>query len=194
MKSDYEIRHERDLLMAEKLKKGDMELDLDETVKQTAQDMKDAYKEELKKFTFASRKTEADSKQETSSIERKLDETLLLLVEQNIGNQKHMLLPQGLRNEGETLREAADRVVKEKCGTVAAKVCGNAPIGFYKYKYPSEQRKSAVGAKIFFYRAVLDDQSNQSQEIPSKYEWLTKSEIPAKLPAEYLKSVQSFVL
>lgn len=192
MKSDYEIRHERDLLMAEKLKKGDVELDLDESVKQTAQDLKDAYKEELKKFQLASRTTEADAKSDKKSLERSLEQTLILLVEQKVGTQKHFLLPQGLHNDGETLRETAERVVKEQCD-LPVQVYGNSPVGFYKYKYPSDQRKNAVGAKIFFYRAVLND--TQSQPKATSYEWLTKSEIVAKkLPSEYLKSVQQCVL
>lgn len=195
MKSDHEIRHERDLLMAEKLKRGDVELDLDESVKQTAQDMKDAFTEEFKKFEFASRMTEADKKGDTTSLERKLDQSLILLVEQKIGNRMHMLLTQGPRNDGESLRDTAERVIKEKCGDLlSAQVYGNSPVGFYKYKYPSEQRKAAVGAKIFFYRAVLKDQPNQSTTPASSYEWLTKSEVAKKLPSDYLKSVQQFVL
>ena len=194
MKSDHEIRHERDLLMAEKLKKGDMELDLDETVKQTAQDLKDAYTEELKKFEFAPRTTEADEKGDTKSLDRKLEQSLILLVEQTIGNKKIKLLPQGLRNEGETLRDTAERVIRERCGDgLAVQVYGNAPVGFYKYKYPGEQRKSAVGAKVFFFRAAVQDQKAENK-IPSDYEWLTKTEIAKSLPEGYLKSVQSFVL
>lgn len=193
MKSDHEVRHERDLLMAEKLKKGDVELDLDESVKQTAQDMKDAYTEELKKFEFASRITDADRKGDTKSLDRKLDQALILLVEQQIGSRKHLLLPQGLRNEGETLRDTAERVLKEKCGeSLVAQVYGNSPVGFYKYKYPSEQRKTAVGAKVFFYRAVLKNQP--LTPLPLSFEWLTKSEVAEKLPVDYLKSVQQFVL
>lgn len=194
MKSDHEIRHERDLLMAERLKKGDVELDLDESVKQTAQDAKDAYKEELKKFQFASRTTEADSKGDRKSLERKLDETLMLLVEQTVGEKKHFLLPQGLRNEGETLRETADRVIREKCGdSLSARIYGNSPVGFYKYKYPSGHRQNAVGAKVFFYRAVVNDNSGPINT-PSTFEWLTKAEMDGKLPSDYSKSVHTFVL
>lgn len=196
MKSDYEIRHERDLVMAEKLKKGDVELDLDETVKQTAQDMKDAYKEELKKFQFASRKTEEAEKGNRTSAKRKMDETLILLVEQKVGEKTHFLLPQGVRKDSETLRETAERVVKEKCGdSLPVQVYGNAPIGFYKYKYPGDHRQTAVGAKIFFYRAALTDQNNTQAPIcHSTHEWLSKFELSEKLPLEYLKSVNTFVL
>lgn len=194
MKSDHEIKHERDLLMAEKLKKGDVELDLDESVKQTAQDLKDAYKEEFKKFQFASRQTAADQKKDKTSTDRSLDQSLILLLEQQIGGKKYFLLPQGTRNDGETLRDTAERVVKEKCGdSLSVQVYGNAPVGFYKYKYPSEQRKTAVGAKIFFYRAaLLKEQSKPSEK--STFEWLTKEEMTQKLPADYLKSVKQFVL
>lgn len=197
MKSDHEIRHERDLLMAEKLKKGDMELDLDETIKQTAQDMEDAYADELKKFEFAPRRTDADKQKDHKSLDRQLDQTLVLLVEQQIGNQKHYMLPQGPHQPGETLRETAERVIKEQCGdNSVVQVYGNSPVGFYKYKYPVNQRKVSVGAKIFFYRSVLSNTVNdKTLKIQSGFEWLTSSELKSKpIPSEYLNSVRSFVL
>lgn len=181
--------------MAEKLKKGDMEVDLDETIKQTAQDLEDAYGEELKKFQFASRTTEADKKNDKKSIKRKLDQGLVLLLEQQIGSKKYFLFPQGLRQEGETLRDTAERVLKDQCGDkLSVQVYGNAPVGFYKYKYPGDQRKDAVGAKIFFYRAVLNSSVPELKQNATPYEWLTKEELQQRLPVEYLKSVQQFVL
>lgn len=194
MKSDHEIRHERDMLMVEKLKKGDMELDLEETVKQTAQDLEDAYGEELKKFQVAPRITEADKKNDKKSTKRKLDQGLVLLLEQQIGNKKYFLFPQGAVNAGETLRDTAERVIKEKCGpAMSVQVYGNCPVGFYKYKYPSEQRTNAVGAKIFFYRAVLNTVPELKPDVTT-FEWLTKEEMQDRLPAEYFKSVHPFVL
>lgn len=48
---------------------------------------------------------EADKKNDSTSLERKLDKHLVLLVEQQIGQQDLFLLPQALSEDGETLRQ-----------------------------------------------------------------------------------------
>lgn len=195
MKSNHEIRNEKDIIQAERLKKGDGEIELDDTLKQTAQDLEDAYKEEFKKFEFAPRLTQDDKTKNLLSSNRQLDETLLLLLDQQIGNKKFLLLPQGRWNGGETLRETAERVFKEKFGeTLAVQFYGNAPIGFYKYKYPISQRKEAVGAKVFFFRAVLSGQGAKVPEKAGKIEWLSKSELDSKLNPDYLRAIKQFIL
>lgn len=88
------------------LKKGDSsDLDIDSAQLQTAQDFKDACVEELVKFQFANRLTDADKKNDLKSLERKLDQHLVLVTQQEVGKKKHFLLPQGIRQEGESLRQ-----------------------------------------------------------------------------------------
>lgn len=121
-KSAHEIRHERDVYaiykllihffslfiysfskQMELLKKGDIESDL--ALKQTAQDFVDMSSDELNKFQFGSVVTEADNKKDIKSTLRKLNKNLVLVTQTKIGDKNFYLLPQGMRNDGETLRQ-----------------------------------------------------------------------------------------
>lgn len=160
--------------MAEKIKKSDGKFDVDGVASQTAQDNVDAWKKELAKFQFASRTTPADQNNDIKSINRKLDDTLVLLTEQQIGNRKVFLLPQGKRNDGETLRQTAERVLQAACGnSLNVQFWGNAPCAFYKYNYPKGHTElEAVGGKIFFFRAVYS--SGSIDQNLSNFAWLDK--------------------
>jgi len=142
LKSDHELKHEREIVQAELIKKGKMQVDMEDSgSKQTAQDRKDAYIEELKKFQLGARTTPDDQANKTSSTDRCLENTLYLLVQQKLGQQEHLVLPQGKREEGESMRQTAERVLRERCGQeLQVLFYGNAPVGFHKYKYPSNQR------------------------------------------------------
>lgn len=193
LKSDHELRHEKEKKHAELLKKGDVDLDvdIDITSKQTAQDMKDAYIDEFNKFKLSERITEADKTNDKKSLNRKLEENLVLLVEQKLGNQNVFLLPQSKRLDGETMRQAAERALKECCGDqIKVLFYGNAPCGFYKYKYPADQRKETVGAKIFFFRTAFQNGSVKE----TNYEWLDKNDLEKKLKQKYFESVSQFLL
>ncbi|KMY96948.1 39S ribosomal protein L46, mitochondrial [Drosophila simulans] len=195
LKSDHELKHEREIVQTELIKQGKIQVDLEDAgSKQTAQDLKDAYVEELKKFQLGSRTTPDDKANRTTSTDRCLDDTLYLLVQQKLGQQEHLLLPQGKREEGESMRQTAERVLRESCGQeLQVLFYGNAPVGFHKYKYPRNQRTESVGAKVFFYRASL--RSGQVPENLTKFEWLPKEALNGKLTnAAYAESVKKFLL
>ncbi|KAH8395344.1 hypothetical protein KR222_010169 [Zaprionus bogoriensis] len=198
LKSDFELKHERDLVQAELVKQGKVQMDLDESVaKQTAQDLKDAWSEELKKFELAARTTPDDAANKTTSTDRCLEDTLFLVVQQKLGQQQHLLLPQGKREEGETMRQTAERVLREQCGNeLQVLFYGNAPVGFHKYKYPSGQRAESVGAKIFFYRASLRAGNVSTKEASApQYEWLPKQALSQKLKnTAYVESISKFLI
>lgn len=194
LKSDHEIRNEREKLQAELIKKGEIEVDTDST-KQTAQDFEDACVDELSKFKLAPRVTEADKANDIKSLNRKLDETLVLLVQQQFGNKPMFVLPQTKWNEGETMRQAAERAVRELTGGgLRVQFYGNAPCGFYKYKYPASERSETVGGKIFFYRATL--RRNVEQKIDPKValQWRSKSELDQVLKQPYSATVAELVI
>ncbi|SPP85250.1 39S ribosomal protein L46, mitochondrial [Drosophila guanche] len=198
LKSDHELKNERELVQAELIKQGKVQVDLDDSMtKQTAQDLKDAYVEELKKFQLGSRTTPDDAANKTSSTDRCLEDTLYLLVQQKLGQQQHMILPQGKRQDGESMRQTAERVLREQCGSeLQVLFYGNAPVGYHKYKYPSNQRAESVGAKVFFYRASLLNGQVWDKKTPApKYEWLPKAALDGKLTnAAYADSIKKFLL
>ncbi|XP_067646855.1 large ribosomal subunit protein mL46 isoform X2 [Eurosta solidaginis] len=196
LKSNHELKHDQDIIQNELIKAGKIEVDLDDNVtKQTAQDLKDAYTEELKSSRFASRSTADDAANKTTSTDRCLEDSLYLVIEEVLNKNTHRLLPQGPRLDGETMRQAAERVLREKCGTqLKVHFYGNAPCGFFKYKYPAGMRENGIGAKVFFYRAALLDGA-VDQTVVKNYEWLTKPALEEKLEyIDYNKCIQKFLL
>lgn len=185
------MREEKDKMIADLQQKGKLEVDMDVAVQQTAQDLKDAWKEEMGRFQLNDRVTEADRKNDTKSLNRKLEDTLVLLVEQQLGQERLLLLPQGKREAGETMRQTAERILRERCGDgITVTFYGNAPCGFYKYKYPKAERKETVGAKIFFYRTM-----HKSGNITgANFEWLDKAELQCKVKPSYSSSVSQLIL
>lgn len=194
-KSDFELKEEKDIVMANALKDGKLKVDLDGATQQTALDMKDLWKTELSRFQPAPRTTEADAKNDTKSTDRKLDHPLTLIMEQNFGNEKIFLLPQGKISSGETLYDAAQRVIKELCGdAIQTSIYGKAPCGFYKYKYPKTMRGDVIGAKVFFYRAIL--KGGQVDAKRANFEWLNKEELLTKVDKynNYKRSISKFII
>lgn len=194
-KSDFELREEREVTVAKLLKDGKIRVDLDAVAQQTAVDLKDSWKTERSKFQPASRITEADKLNDLKSTERKLEHSLTLIKEQQIGKDKLFLLPQGKLLSGETLYDAAQRVIVELCGSgIQATMYGKAPCGFYKYKYPKANRGENVGAKVFFYRAIL--KSGQVDETLGQFQWLDKTELFEKVNqySNYKKSISKFII
>lgn len=197
LKSDHELRHEKDIQRMEQLNKGKINFDdLDPASNQSAQDYSDQNKEELLKFKLSSRITDADEKKDNKSINRKLEENLVFVVKQKLGHEDLWILPQGLWNDGETLKETAERILKESCGNgLKVRFYGNIPCGFYKYKYPKKTREQSnvEGAKIFFFKAILLDGNVEEKCTLADYEWATVQELNNKLVHPYMKSVKLFL-
>lgn len=190
LKSDHELRHENDKIQAELLKKDSVDIDIDAMSKITAQDFEDAANEEYAKFKFADIETEADKKGDKTSPERLLQRHLVLVTETKLGKDIKNILPQGIWTEGETLRQTAERILKEQCGTdLKVQFLSNAPCGFYKYKYPSEIN-GKIGAKVWFYYA-----NYKSGDVTNtKGSWLSRQELSDILPDKYRKSVTEFLI
>lgn len=195
-KSDHEIRLIRDKVYAEELKKTDSFINVDQINVQTGQEFEDLSENELNAFKFAERVTEDDVKNNVGSTNRRLGNSLLLLIKQNLGNSSNWVLPLGLRQEGETMRQAAERVLVETCGTnMHTKFLGNAPVGFYKYRYPkSAKYQQSIGMKIFFFKAQLLT-GNVSREVCSNYQWLSQQELASNiLQEDYLRNIKMFLV
>lgn len=198
LKSDHELRHNKDVLRMEKLKSGkitDFD-DTDQASNQTAQDYYDENKVELNSFKLSSRLTEADEKNDTKSLKRKLEENLIFVIKQKFGPDDFWIFPQGLWIDGETLKETAERVLKESCGNnINVRFYGNAPCGFYKFKYPKEKRNQSdvEGAKIFFFKATLLDGNIENKGAWTDYEWATVPEMNNRFIQPYMKNVKLFL-
>lgn len=197
--SDHEIRkleeEERLRRRKESLHDDDDEEGLGRTVVM-AQDLEEKWEQKLLQFSPAPRVTDADKKNDRTSLNRKLDSNLMLLVKQKIGNQELWLLPQAEWQPGETLRSTVERVMATFLGDhIQAKILGNAPYGIYKYKFPRAIRtEDNVGAKVFFYKAFLQSSDLSQAELKKDYLWVTKDELGDYLKSEYLKKVNRFLL
>lgn len=194
MKSDHELRKEKDLVTQKLIKAGKIQQDLDDTRQlQTAQDVEDLYQEELAKFQAAPRITEDDKKNNLKSLNRKLDDTLLLICAHNVDKKDVLLLPQAKWVEGETLRQTAERIVREKCGPeLKVHFYGHAPCGFYKNRYKDAKPTDAVGVKTFFYRAIY--KNGEVAEKSAKFEWVNEEELKGKVRSSYYQSVSQFLV
>lgn len=199
-KSDHEVRFEQDMLQAELLKSKSVDLDIDMALKQTAQDFEDAAIEEYSNFAYESRLTEADRMHDLQSLERKLDRHLLLVFQEKQGDQKVWIMPQGLRMDGETMLQTAERVLKEKCGAdLMVHFYGNAPCGVYKYKYPKNLvgngENASVGAKVFFFKAqYIAGHLEHNKLKHEEFKWLGREELMTSLPEEYCRNVSQFLI
>nr|XP_060611152.1 large ribosomal subunit protein mL46 [Anolis sagrei ordinatus] len=195
--SDHEIRclAEEERLRRRKDQNEDEE---DEPGKEIvlAQDLEDAWEQKLRSFKPASRTTDADKNNDRTSLSRKLDQSLLLLVKQKLGDQEIWLLPQTEWKDGETLRATAERALLALSGSPAgAKFLGNAPCGVYKYKFPKAVRiEGNVGAKVFFFKAFLQDGHLPLEKEKTDYVWVSKGELADYLKPEYHSQVTRFLV
>ena len=66
------------------------------------------------------------------------------------------------------MRGAAERALQSQCGQqLRFSVLGNAPLSFYKYKYPRRYRESSqrLGAKVFIYKAYLTSAFGEADQV-----------------------------
>ncbi|XP_022081404.1 39S ribosomal protein L46, mitochondrial-like [Acanthaster planci] len=194
--SDHEMQVIQDKEKMVKKQSGAIEDD-DDTELVSALDLEDQYTEELNQFIPASRKSDID---DLRSIQRKLMDKLVLLVKCRVGDQSLWMMPQETRQDGETMRQAADRVLFSQCGMHEmwrSRLFGNAPCAFYKYVYPPavQEESKCKGAKVFFYKArLLSGDIQINQNIIKDYAWVTLSEMDKYLTPSYLDTVRKFIL
>jgi len=171
--NDHEVRHRQDLERAERKKRGETDLDVDASTI-TALDVEDGWKKDAMDFTPASRLTEADEKNDVRSTQRKLDETLRLILNVKIGEETAWQVPRATREEGETMRQAAERAVTQSCGKgLKVDILGNAPWSFFKYEYPKkhQEKSERVGAKVFLFKGYLDNDVTPKIESDAIIDW-----------------------
>ncbi|XP_043101231.1 39S ribosomal protein L46, mitochondrial [Puntigrus tetrazona] len=196
--SDHELKLLEDAARMSRKQEEDYDSDEEEDYRDkeivTAQDLEDIWEQNLKQFQPAPRSQGVDEKG-VSSSERCLADSLVLLVKKDVGSEKLWLLPQIQWQTGETLRQTAERALASlPDADLKATFLGNAPCGFYKYKYPKDiQKEGSVGAKVFFFKAVLLGHKHLPLENNS-FAWVKKDELQDFLKPGYLKQVQRFIM
>lgn len=76
-----------------------------------------------------------------------------------------------------------------------AKFLGNAPCGHYKFKFPQAVRtESSLGAKIFFFKALLLTGDFSQAGKKGRHVWVSKEELGDYLTPRYLAQVRRFLL
>lgn len=191
-KSDHELRHENDLKIAKLVRTKPTEMDVGAIAQQTALDFEEASNKEFEAFSFPSFTSNSDETN-NKSLDRKLDRHLLLLVRDEFAKNDEWILPQGIRKDNESLRETAERVLRERFGeNLKAAFLGNAPCGFFKYSYPKKVNKDSVGAKVFFFKAIyLSGQADSK----SDFLWASRGELEKLFNCRrYLNSVEMFLI
>ncbi|XP_065728703.1 large ribosomal subunit protein mL46 [Phocoena phocoena] len=194
--SDHELRA---LDEAQKLAKKKSDLYGEEEDEQNIlllQDLEDMWEQKFLQFKPGARITEADVKNDRTSLHRKLDRNLILLVREKLGDQDVWMLPQAEWQPGETLRRTAERTLATLSeNNMEAKFLGNAPCGHYKFKFPQAMRtESSLGAKIFFFKALLLTGDFLEAGKKGHHVWVSKEELGDYLKPKYLAQVRRFLL
>nr|KAF6411028.1 mitochondrial ribosomal protein L46 [Rousettus aegyptiacus] len=108
--SDHELRA---LDEAQRLakRKADLYDEEDDQNILLVQDLEDMWEQKFLQFKPGARITEADKKNDRTSLHRKLDRNLVLLVKEKLGDEDVWMLPQAEWRPGETLRGTAERTL-----------------------------------------------------------------------------------
>ena len=94
------------------------------------------------------------------------------------------------------MRETAERALRENCGDdLKVTVFGNAPCGFYKWKYPKRLKEKLndgkLGEKVWLFRASYE--SGKVDNCSSDYKWALREEMDEHLENVVHKAVREVV-
>lgn len=143
-------------------------------------------------FKPASRITEADEKNDRHSTERRMQDSLFLVVKRN-RDDHHWQFPQGKVLAEENLRQTTERVIDRAVGKINRWFISNSPVGHYQYEYPAalQQQRQNFGAKIFFYRCQLIKGNVKLQtKLYRDFAWVARDEIGEYLDPDTANLVQ----
>ncbi len=194
---EFELKIARDKENAEKKKRGE-EVEILGDDYMTAEDLIEQWKKDGAAFQPASRRTKADEEGDVRSLDRSLDAILRLVVKQKFHNLWLWDLPAASWSEGETLRETAEKAVRECCGEeLRVQVMGNAPCGFYQYVLPSKVREQTGyrGCKMFIYKAFHVEGNAETQKgVAQDFKWLPREEFEESLDRHTSKAVREILM
>lgn len=196
--SDFELKIMEDKARKMLGEKEMEELGEGEINEQSALELLDMWKKESEEFEQAK---SLEYEPTSSSLGVSPARQVVLVQKYKIGSGNFWLLPQGPWKPGETLRMTSERIVAETCDpSLGIRILGNAPVGFYKYKYPKKVRSQGyIGAKVFFYRGQVS--MNMRSSLPlllakgrNEQLWLTQDQLKDKLQRSYGQAVSQFLI
>jgi large subunit ribosomal protein L46 len=159
------------------------------------------------------RRTEADEKNDTKSLNRALQRTLYLLVktkegkwqfpqdrlnEEHLHGVSHISYPYLMRFL--TSLQAASRILTQAGTNMNTWLVGHVPIGHHQLTWPTPSKLpsgiSEYGAKTFFLKARI--MAGQADLKDNKlglqdFKWLAKEELKREVDGEYWKSVKNML-
>ncbi|XP_011428481.3 large ribosomal subunit protein mL46 [Magallana gigas] len=199
--SEYEItkKKEEERLAIQKKNVLDTPLHLRNIPIQTMQDKEELWSKELAQFTPADRETEADKSNDMRSTDRKLDQSLVLLLKQVVDGKEWWYLPTMNYTPGLSMREVAEQALTSNCGTdLKFRVFGNAPSGYQIKNYGREKREETKlnGHKVFIYKAeyrggpVIPNEDNSVLD----YAWVTPKELRQYLGRTTSRVLNKFII
>jgi len=183
LKSDHEMRIIEEIDLAQQKKAG-IALPPEKAMmlQRTASDDIDYWTREAKGFVPASRKTKEDEINDLKSLNRALDKSLFLVI-QDKENADSWTLPKMINSNGESLRETAEKALQTFCGeNFKAQVIGNAPFIHYNLKYSPENRETyeVHGEKVFIFKAFFQEgslpETTKSKQCED-FKWLKREEL-----------------
>jgi hypothetical protein len=140
-----------------------------------------SYEEILESMPFqpAPTTTEADATNDRRSLNRRLHDSLFLIVKRNRKDNAWQF-PQGKLLEKETIRQTQERVMDRAAGKTERWFISNSPCGHYQYEYPPamQDTRKAVGAKVFYGRCQFISGTVKLQtKLYTDYAWVARDEM-----------------
>jgi large subunit ribosomal protein L46 len=152
--------------------------------------------------------TYTDKNNDRHSLERRLQDSLFLIVRRN-RDDFGWQFPQGKLQENETFRAAAERIL-QRTGQVDTTdvalstispalvpsnvwIAGNGPVGHYQYAYSAalQEKRKQFGAQVFYTRAQYLGGSitplKVSKKLYKDYAWIARDEVHEYFDAETAK-------
>ncbi|KAK5130126.1 hypothetical protein LTR08_002466 [Meristemomyces frigidus] len=161
--------------------------------------------------------TEADRANDLTSLNRKLDQNLYLLVKNKDGRWR---FPEDRVYGKENMHQAAERVLIQSCGlNMNTWIVGNHPIGHYAYTYPVPKtstltanrlvptssaarrgeegvQREEFGEKVFFLKArIMAGQADMKKNEygDGEFRWLAKEEVKEVVTPAYWSGVRNML-
>lgn len=141
-----------------------------------------------------SRVTEADRKNDTKSLDRRLDRTLYLLLKKS-RSEHAWQFPQGPIGVGEFLHESTTRVLSSLAGAdMNTWTVGRVPIGHLSYQF-KQPDMGFEGNKVYFLKSRIFAGQCKLQESAGleDFGWFTRDEVEERVSPVFWKLISSML-